>query len=140
MTSYNILHLQTLIKMKHRKEWDRRKVMSAATKITSTITGMPRGTDNHSKVEDGAIRIAQIDEVLKAIDNDVNETWKNIEPVISKYEQDTKGDAFKERNAQIFRSRYQDTFTIEEIADNMALSSRRVKQIIKEMERVLLTY
>ena len=48
--------IRNLVKLQWRVEQETAK----ATKITATITGMPRGSDNHSKVEDGAIRMADL--------------------------------------------------------------------------------
>lgn len=140
MTSLNFLHLRTLIKMKHRKEWDKRKVMAIATKSTSTITGMPRGTDNHSKVEDGAIRLSQIDDVLRDINIDIKETWMQVLPLLERYSNENLGNAIVERNIRVFRARYEECLTFEEIADSMCISLRWVKHIVKTIEQILESY
>ena len=133
----DFIRMRALMKLEHRKQWDKQKVMANATKITTTLTGMPRGTDNHSKVEDGAIDIALIDNFIEKIHNEQDELWQKVVPVLQKYEADNKGGIYTQRNAIIIRARYKDHLTIEMIADAMNLTTRRVIQILQETERII---
>ena len=56
----NLYRMRGLIRDTVKLQWRIEREQAKATKITTTLTGMPRASGNHSKVEDGAIRMADL--------------------------------------------------------------------------------
>lgn len=67
-------------------EWDIEQEEAKATKITTSLTGMPRGSGNHSQVEDGAIRLATLREVYGESLMELHEMRKELESYITRLE------------------------------------------------------
>ena len=63
--------------------FDLNRAEATATKITATLTGMPRGTDNHSKVEDGAIMIAALRDAYDEACEELEAMQDELGPLIS---------------------------------------------------------
>ena len=59
----NLTRMQTLIGVERRLHFRREKILASATRVTTVLTGMPRGSGGHDQVADGAI---QVDEVKRA--------------------------------------------------------------------------
>ena len=57
----NLTRMQILIGVERRLRFRREKILSKATKVTTVLTGMPRGSGTHSQVEDGAIELYEAD-------------------------------------------------------------------------------
>ena len=57
----NLSRMQILIGVERRLRFRREKILSKATKVTTVLTGMPRGSGTHSQVEDGAIELYEAD-------------------------------------------------------------------------------
>ena len=59
----NLSRMRVLIAYEQRLRFNRLKKLAKATKITTTITGMPRGSGTGDKVADGAIELAEVGQV-----------------------------------------------------------------------------
>ena len=57
----DLCRMRTLIGVERRLQFRREKILSKAIKITTVLTGMPRGSGTHSQVEDGAIELYEAD-------------------------------------------------------------------------------
>lgn len=101
-----------------------------ATKITSVITGMPRGSDNHSKVEDGAILIASLREAYIEAFDELNAMQDELEPLI-----DTLDDA---DCIAAMRLRYIMRFKPEEVAGDQYRDVRTVYRYLRKAEAQLI--
>ena len=63
----NLSRMRTLISYERRLQFRYLKKLSSATRITPQLTGLPKGTGNHSQVEDGAIELAEVEEAYREI-------------------------------------------------------------------------
>lgn len=63
----NLSRMRVLITYEQRLRFNRLKKLAKATKITTTITGMPRGSGTGDKVADGAIELAEVDEAYREV-------------------------------------------------------------------------
>lgn len=70
----NLNRMRILIAYKQRLHFERLKKFAKATKITTTITGMPRGSGTGKQVEDGAIAMSEIEDVYREI-------WAELKPM-----------------------------------------------------------
>jgi len=63
----NLSRMRTLISYERRLQFRYQKKLSSATRITTQLTGMPRGSATHSQVESGAIELAEVEEAYREI-------------------------------------------------------------------------
>ena len=63
----NLTRMRVLISYERRLRFKYQKKLANATKVTTQLTGMPRGSGNHSQVEDGAIELAEVEEAYREI-------------------------------------------------------------------------
>ena len=101
-----------------------------ATTITTTLTGMPRGTDNHSKVEDGAILISALREAYTEAFDELNEMQDELEPLI-----DSLDDA---DCIAAMRLRYVMRYKPEEVAGDQYRDVRTVYRYLRRAEEQLI--
>lgn len=66
------------------------RARARAEKITTTITGMPRGSSTGKQVEDGAILIMLAEEKLEATKYELKEMRNELKPIIKELEKDTE--------------------------------------------------
>ena len=63
----NLTRMRVLISYERRLRFKYQKKLASATKVTTQLTGMPRGSGNHSQVEDGAIELAEVEEAYREL-------------------------------------------------------------------------
>lgn len=104
------------------------KARAKAEKMTSVITGMPHGSGgDHSPVEDGAIKIAELIAAYKEVVDELDGMREILNAYIDQLEDpDEKG---------IMRLRYMDGYTIPQIANATYKCDRRVQQILRSAEQ-----
>lgn len=110
--------------------FDLNRAEATATKITATLTGMPRGTDNHSKVEDGAIMIAALRDAYDEACEELEAMQDELDPLISTLD-----------NADwiaAMRLRYIMRFTPKEIGDSNYRVERTVFRYLRRAEARLI--
>jgi len=56
-----------LIGYERRLQSKYREKLASATRITTHLTGLPRGSGNHSQVEIGAIELAEVEEAYREV-------------------------------------------------------------------------
>ena len=66
----NLYRMRQLIRQTVKVQWKLEQEEARATKITTVLTGMPRGGGNHDQVQDGAIKLAELKEAAR-FDQDV---------------------------------------------------------------------
>lgn len=103
---------------------------ATATKITAVITGMPRGTDNHSKVEDGAILIASLREAYDEAIEELEAMQNELAPLI-----DTLEDADW---IAAMRLRYIMRYSPDEIGDRNYRVERTIYRYLRKAEARLI--
>ena len=79
----NLNRMRILIGIESRIREKRLRTFSSATKITTVLTGMPHGGGNRSKVEQGAIDLAEIDEAYAEVYADLAAMRAELGPLIS---------------------------------------------------------
>lgn len=78
----SLSRMQTLLGIKRRLPEKYQRKFESATRITATLTGMPRGSDNHSKVEDGAVDMVEITEAYREVFEDLEVMQGELEELI----------------------------------------------------------
>lgn len=114
--------IRNLVKLQWRVEQETAK----ATKITATITGMPRGSDNHSKVEDGAIRISDLKDAYREAAKELEEMKEALDPLIS--------DLDNADDRAVMRLRYIKGFSPEDIAEAIHRTDRSIYYYLSRAE------
>lgn len=114
--------IRNLVKLQWRVEQETAK----ATKITATITGMPRGSDNHSKVEDGAIRMADLKDAYREAAEELEEMKEALDPLIS--------DLDNADDRAVMRLRYIKGFSPEDIAEAIHRTDRSIYYYLSRAE------
>lgn len=126
----NLERMRLLISIEHRLREKRAIKMSRATKITSSITGMPHAGGVHSQVEDGAIALAEVDEAYTEVYQDLSAMRGELAPLL--IELDNPDDI------AVMRYRYIMGIPLTEIPDMMHLSDRAMFYHLSNAERQLI--
>ena len=122
--------MRQLIKQLPPMLFDLERAGANATKITTTLTGMPRGSDNHSKVEDGAILISALRDAYDEAFNELNMMQDELEPLINTLD--------NVDYIAAMRLRYLMRFKPEEIADKKHFTDRTIYRYLKRAEALLI--
>lgn len=131
MTNSDFLRMRYLMRRVPRLEWDMERKMSNATKITATITGMPHGSGNHSKVEDSAIILATVKDAYREVIAELEALRARLSPLIDMLEDpDEKA---------VMRMRYLNGLNPEQIALVICRSDRMVYIYLKRAERKIIS-
>ena len=109
--------------------WKIEQAQARATKITTTLTGMPRGGSGHDQVADGAIDITELKEQYEEIIGELSRMREELEPLISTI------DNIDVRVAMHLR--YIKGCRPEDIADAICLADRTVYRYLKRAENEL---
>lgn len=131
MTNSDFLRMRYLMRRVPRLEWDMERKMSNAAKITASITGIPRGSGNHSKVEDGAIILATVKDAYREVIAELEALRARLSPLIDMLEDpDEKA---------VMRMRYLNGLNPEQIALVICRSDRMVYIYLKRAERKIIS-
>ena len=82
MVKINLFQMRRLIRETVKVQWRLEQEQAKATKITTVLTGMPRASGNHSQVEDGAIRLADLQEAYAEVLSDLHDMRAVLDPLI----------------------------------------------------------
>lgn len=103
------------------------RTRAKATKITTTVTGMPRGTSVGKQVEDGAIRIMEAEKALEA---------RKTELALFKDQLVDELQRVKDERKKYFISlRYLEEMSVPKIAIKESYSESTVYEELKKAER-----
>lgn len=122
----NLYRMRMLIRQATKLQWRKEREIAKATKITTVLTGMPRGGSGKNKVEDGAIKVAELEEAYIEVLEELRNMKRELSPLINTIE-----------NADLraaMRLRYIDEHRPEEIADAIPLAERTVYRYLKQGE------
>jgi DNA-directed RNA polymerase specialized sigma24 family protein len=125
----NLYRMRQLMRQVPRKLWQIEQEKAKATKITTVLTGMPRGGSGRNQVEDGAIKLAELKEAYEAVMNELHYMQIELIPLI-----DTLEDA---RLSAAMRLRYINGYSQNEIADAIYVADRSVRRYLMLAEREL---
>lgn len=105
------------------------KARARATKVTTTITGMPRGTSTGKQVEDGAIRIAEAEEALEARTQELKLFQDELTRMLSAMKD--------ERQKKYLSMRYLEEMSVPKIAIRESYSESTIYDELKRAELLL---
>ena len=103
------------------------KAMARATKTTTILTGMPRGSGTGDQTADGAILLQLARESLERIENELSEMRAVLGPMIEDIENPLQKSAM--------RCRYMDGKSVREIAYNLNYSEPHIFRILQRAEQ-----
>lgn len=129
MVKINLFRMRQLMRQIPRKLWKIEQERAKATKITTVLTGMPRASGNHSQVEDGAIKLAELEEAYADALSELYGMRQLLEPLI-----DTLEDA---RLSATMRLRYIKGYSQDEIAESIYIATRTVRRYLCQAEKEL---
>jgi len=122
----NLYRMRRLMKCLIDIRWQDEQIMSKAAKVTSTITGMPRGGGNHSQVEDGAIQLEEIRAAYRESFEELEAMRTELDPLIDTLE-DSDGRA-------AMRLRYIRGYSPEDIASAICRTPRTIYSYLSRAE------
>ena len=114
--------IRDLVKLQLKVEQETAK----ATKITAVLTGMPRATDNHSHVENGAIRITDLKDAYREALRELDEMKRVLDPLIDELE--------NADDRAVMRLRYIKGFSPEDIAEAIHRTDRSIYYYLSRAE------
>ena len=125
----NLCRMRTLIGYEQRLKFRYEKKLSKATKITTVLTGMPRGSGNHSAVEAGAMELSEVDDAYREVATDLQAMREELEELLPNLDNPD--------DIGIMRLRYICGHYPEEIPDMVHLSRRAMFYHLSGAERKL---
>jgi len=125
----NLYRMRQLMRQVPRKLWQIEQEKAKATKITTVLTGMPRGGSGKNQVEDGAIKLVELKEAYAEVSTELHYMQVELIPLI-----DTLEDA---RLSATMRLRYINGYSQDEIADAIYVATRTVRRYLMLAEREL---
>ena len=127
----NLTRMQVLIRHEQRLKRKRDRVFANATKVTSVITGLPRGgSGTQSQVENGAIELAEVEESYREVFNDLKKMRTELEEMLQGLEDPD--------DIGIMRLRYIQGHYPEEIPELVNLSRRAMFYHLSGAEKKLM--
>lgn len=103
------------------------KAMARATKTTTVLTGMPRGSGTGDQTADGAIMLQLARDALDRIETELTEMRAVLGPMIEQIENPLQKSAM--------RLRYMDGMSVREIAYSLNYSEQHIFRILQRAEQ-----
>ena len=122
----NLYQMRKLIRETMKLQWKVEQEQARATKITSVITGMPRGSGNHNKIEDGAIKVVDLIDSYNEVIGTLSMMRKELDPLISALE--------NADDRAVMRLRYIKGFSPEDIAEAIHRTDRSIYYYLSRAE------
>ena len=125
----NLYKMRMLIRKMVKVQWRIEQTEAQATKITTVLTGMPGGGAPRDRVQEGAIKIAELKEAYSEVIDELERMRAELNPLISSME-----DA---NNRAVMRLRYIKGFSPEDIAEAIGKTGRSVYYYLSQSEEQL---
>ena len=122
----NLYRMRQLMRQTIKVRWKIEREMARATKITTVLTGMPRGGSGRNQVEEGAIKLDEIRAAYRETLDELERMQDALDPLI-----DTLDNA-DDRAAM--RLRYIKGFSPEDIAEAINRTNRSVYYYLSRAE------
>ena len=103
------------------------KAMARATKTTTVLTGMPRGSGTGDQTADGAILLQLAREALDRIETELSEMRAELGPMIEQIDEPLQ--------KSVMRLRYMDGMRVREIAYSLNYSEPHIFRILQRAEQ-----
>ena len=126
MVKINLFHMRQLIRDTVKLQWRVEQEEAKATKITTVLTGMPRGGKQKSQVEDGAIRLADLKEAYAEVLSELYDMRAALDPLICALD--------NADDRAVMRLRYIKGYSPEDIADAIHRSDRSIYYYLSRAE------
>ena len=127
----NLYRMRVLMRMTIKVRWKVEKEIARATKITTTLTGMPRGGSGRDQVADGAIQIDEIKQAYREVLADLEQMQRELDPLIDTLENPD--------DRAVMRLRYIECYSPEDIAEAIHRTDRSVYYYLSRAEDQLAT-
>lgn len=105
------------------------EAMSVATKTTTVLTGMPRGSGTGDQTGDGAVMLLLAQESLEKLRSELDAMRKELAPLIDQLEDDTY--------RKVIQLRYMDGLTVHQVALATTYSRSQTYVRLREAERAI---
>ena len=122
----NLYRMRQLMRYTIKARWKVEKEMARATKITSTLTGMPRGGAGHDQVADGAIQIDEVKRAYRETLGELEQMQRELDPLIDNLENPD--------DRAVMRLRYIECYSPEDIAEAIHRTDRSVYYYLSRAE------
>ena len=122
----NLYRMRKLIRDMVKVQWKIEQEQAKATKITTVLTGMPRGGSEHNQVEDGAIRIIDIKEAYREVVAELERMKTELDPLIDNLD--------NADDRAVMRLRYIKGFSPEDIAEAIHRTDRSIYYYLSRAE------
>lgn len=126
----NLSRMRMLIGYERRIKFRYQKKLASATRITTQLTGMPRGSGNSSQVETGAIELAEVEEAYREVLDELRTMRAELEQLLPSLDNPD--------DIGIMRLRYLDGCNIRDIPAAVCLSERAMFYHLSGAERKLI--
>lgn len=125
----NLNRMRFLIGYEQRLRFDRLKKFARATKITTILTGMPRGSGTGNQTQDGAIELAMVDEAYREVWQELQAMREELEALLPSLDNPD--------DIGVMRLRYIDGWKLNNIPGAVCLSERAMYYHLAGAERKL---
>ena len=122
----NLFRMRKLIRDTVKLQWRKEQATAKATKITAVLTGMPRGSSTGNQVEEGAIKISEVNDAYREVVTELEAMQKELDPLI-----DTLGRA---DDRAVMRLRYIKGYSPEDIAEAIHRTDRSIYYYLSRAE------
>lgn len=122
----NLYRMRMLMRYTIKARWRVEKEMARATRITSSLTGMPRGGPGHDQVADGAIQIDQVKQAYRETLGELEQMQRELDPLIDTLDNPD--------DRAVMRLRYIECYSPEDIAEAIHRTDRSVYYYLSRAE------
>ena len=129
MEKINLYRMRRMMRATEKITWRLEREKSKAERTTSCRTGMPGNRRNYSRVEEGAIRICELEDAFLDTVQALDRMRKELAPCIDALENPD--------DRAVMRLRYMKGFGAEQIAEGMYMTDRMVYYILARSEKQL---
>ena len=122
----NLYQMRQLMRQTIKVRWKVEKEMARATKITTVLTGMPRGGGGSDQVADGAIRVDEVKAAYRAVLEELERMQRELDPLIDTLDNPD--------DRAVMRLRYIEGYSPEDIAEAIHRTDRSVYYYLSRAE------
>ena len=122
----DLFKMRMLIRRDVKVRWRLEQEEARATKITTRLTGMPRGGKQSNQVEEGAIKISELKEAYGEILSELRMMQQELDPLISSLDNPD--------DRAVMRLRYIKGFSPEDIAEAIHRTPRSIYYYLARAE------
>ena len=122
----NLYRMRVLMRYSIKARWKVEKEMARATKVTTVLTGMPRGGSGHDQVAEGAVKIDEVKQAYREVLGELEQMQRELDPLIDNLENPD--------DRAVMRLRYIECYSPEDIAEAIHRTDRSVYYYLSRAE------